>query len=175
MSEAKFFERFPITTATVRGVSREITDISRSVVVNQDIFDKSYHFYDYVIGEGERPDHVAFSEYGSSSLAWIILLTNKIYDVWRQWPLSYEVLNRFIISKYGSINNASTIVHEFRTIEDNIVIDEITKNMMNPNDYRIISKLEFERELNDSKRQIRLIQEQFIPELKKELEGLFEV
>lgn len=174
MAEPKYFENFPVTTIEIRGVKRTIRDITRSVVVNQDFFDDKYAFYDYTIGDAERPDHVAFSQYGSTSIAWIILVTNKIYDLWRQWPLSDRILNDFIVSKYGSISNASSIVHEYRTVQDNIVVDEFTKNSLPSDAVRTITKLDFERELNERKRFIRLVQPQFIPELKKEIEELFE-
>ena len=174
MASPKFFDKFPAVEQNIYGTKRVISDISRSVRMNPSILIDSVAYYDYVIRDGERPDHVAFSEYGKSSYAWIILLVNGIYDIWREWPMEESTFRRYIDGKYGSFSNASSLVHEYRSNEDGIVIDNVTRQAMNPSEYTTVSKLDYERDLNESKRRIRLIQKAYVPEIKKELEGLFE-
>jgi len=60
----------------------------------------------YVVLDGERPDQVSFNFYKTSDYDWIILLTNDMYSIYDDWPKSAEVLNRYIIEKYGSISAA---------------------------------------------------------------------
>lgn len=60
----------------------------------------------YVVLDGERPDQVSYNFYKTPDYDWIILLTNDMYSVYDDWPKSSEVLEKYIIEKYGSVSAA---------------------------------------------------------------------
>lgn len=43
----------------------------------------------YVIGDGKSPDSLAKDIYSDSNLFYIILMTNKIFNFYKDWPTSY--------------------------------------------------------------------------------------
>ena len=79
-------------------------DITSSIRIKK--FLKEYRgigYFPYVIQNGERPDTVSYKIYKDSTLDWLILLTNDMYNVYDDWPKDQETFNRYIIEKYGSI------------------------------------------------------------------------
>ena len=54
------------------------------------------------------------------------------------------------------------------------IVDESTYNSKTPNERRAVSYHTFESELNDDKRKIRILSNQFIPKLLAEVESIFE-
>ena len=112
---------------------------------------------------------------------------NNIYDPHYDWPLSYNDLIRFIRKKYGSIPEAQSTVHEYRKIikesevlfdgtiipKKTYVIDETTYNTLSVNEKELISKYDYEVELNDSKRNIKLISPDNLRNILSEIREIF--
>lgn len=173
MPKPKYFDKFPTKRVTVEGNTVNIKNLSRRVRISPDVLQKRYSFYDYVIGQGERPDHVAYSQYGDSKYYWIILVINNVRNVWYDWPMGAQTFDKFIAAKYGSRSTASATVWRYIDNTTGIAIDETTKNTMSPDDYTTISVLEREEQLNEEKRRIKLIQPRYISQLQRELEELY--
>ena len=137
--------------------------------------------------DGERADITAFRAYEDYTLDWLIYLTNDIIDPMFDWPLSQITLEKYIAKKYGSISTAQATVHEYRKIlnkqsvlfdgtiipKRTLVIDETTYNTLSEPDRESVSKYTYETELNDDKRQIKLISEKFLPEILLEVRDIF--
>ena len=68
-----FFSNYPTIRVKQDGIAKRITNLSRYVRSSNDILLDLYEYYDYTIGGDERPDQVAFTEYGDSKFYWIIL------------------------------------------------------------------------------------------------------
>jgi hypothetical protein len=62
---------------------------------------KSY--VDYIVKDGEKPEHIADRVYGRPDYHWIILLSNQIYNPYFDWPMSSAELDLYIDSKYPGI------------------------------------------------------------------------
>ena len=121
---------------------------------------------------------------------WIILLYNDIIDPLFDWPLQQSVLNNFIENKYGSISWAQSNVKNYQkittrtdnysgTVQTDIVnVDANTyaNVIISTNSYTLgdgnsitvdISKqtqsyYDYEVDLNDSKKTIKILQDQFV-------------
>ena len=58
-------------------------DIIRRVKLRSNIADNIFSYDPYDIKDGERPDILAHQFYdGTSKLAWVILITNEIHDLY---------------------------------------------------------------------------------------------
>ena len=130
----------------------------------------------YNVPSGERPEDTAFKHFGSAQLHWVILLTNNITDVYYDWPMSEQAFETFIRDKY---TNPDAIHHY-----------EVTKSSgkttaSGPDDYsylievnsdatgaQSVSNREFEQRLQDQKRQINLLNPQFLGIFIQEFEKL---
>ncbi len=78
-------------------------DIVRRVKLRENIQNNVFAYDEYDIQEGERPDIVAHSFYNDSDLAWIILVTNEIHDVYEDWPRTERELRKYIDDKYTGL------------------------------------------------------------------------
>lgn len=66
---------------------------------------------DYIIEDGKSPDAVARDAYENPDLFWYILTVNKIYDFYRQWPVSYD---RWV-KELNNVNSKYTFFTPYNT------------------------------------------------------------
>ena len=174
------------------GVTKLMTDVSRYARISNDILAKSYEYYDYVIGDDERPDQVSFLQYGDTKFYWIILLINNIRNIWTEWPLGQSGFESFIINKYGSVADAQNGVYRYLAKQDiykaesgslsELIIANTESvdgttitdySLVSDTDYETKSNYEREYELNDAKRNIKLVRAERLNDLQRELKSLF--
>ena len=65
--------------------------------IRPDIFANLNFFTKYKIIGDERPDNVAFKEYGDSNLDWVVLLSNNILNIQDEWPLPQTSLDEVLL------------------------------------------------------------------------------
>ena len=192
--EAKFFSNYPTIRVKQDGVSKVITNLSRYVRSSNDLLLDAYEYYDYVITGDERPDQVAFTEYGDTKFYWIVLVTNNIRNIWTEWPLGQQSFESFIINEYGSISTAQSQVYRnvaYKDIYkpaaaatglDELIIatgepiDSTTitnYSLVSGTDYTLTSNYQREHTLNQAKRSIKLVRKERLRDLQTELRTLF--
>jgi hypothetical protein len=146
---------------------------------------RSKFFYDHTIEDGQSAQTLAFHYYDDPSYDWLIYLANDIVDPQYDWPLTYEQLNSFVRSKYGSIPTAqSTIVSYEQTIQESatlfdgtfvdkrtVTIDANTYGTLAPSFRRALDAYTYEQELNDEKREIRIIVRQYLTSIVADIES----
>ena len=84
--------------------------------IRADIFGNLSFFTKYNIIGDERPDNIAFKEYGNSNLDWVVLLSNNILNVQDEWPLPQTSLDEILLEKYGTYDKLHSI-HHYETVE----------------------------------------------------------
>lgn len=79
----------------------------------------------YIVTEGETPDSIAYSMYGSSSWYWTILILNNITDINEQWPLEQDELDKVIANKYGDYENSTRHweTNEIKNADGDVVLE----------------------------------------------------
>ena len=91
-----------------------VNNILVSVRIKDVILKNSVVFYPYTVKEGERPDTIAHAYYEDSRYAWLVLLSNSIYDPYYQWPLTTKEFNSYILKKYNTVESAINKILFFR-------------------------------------------------------------
>ena len=153
---------------------------------------KKYQYFDYEINGSERPDQVSYKVYGSTEFYWVILVTNNIRNIWTEWPLGQSGFESFIINKYGSVADAQSGVYRYLAKQDiykaesgslseliianTEAVDGTTitdYSLVSDTDYETKSNYEREYELNDAKRNIKLVRAERLNDLQRELKSLF--
>ena len=183
---SEYFSYFPITKHDLTNVGQTIdaTNVLRRFIVRASVQERSDVFYDYNLQSGDRPDVVAEKYYGDPDLAWLVLLFNNITDPMFDYPLFDRDFETYLKQKYGSIPRAQSIVHEYRQILNEksvqfdgtilekrfVVVDESTYNTLSEENRELITKYDYEVELNDAKRSIRLLDKRFLNQVKSEVE-----
>ena len=125
-----------------------VTDIFRRVQIRESIASNMSYFDEYDIADGETPEIIADQLYGDSTLHWIVLLVNNIIDPRYDWPLTQANLAEYCIDKYGSNNIYAP--HHYENA-DGIRVNAGTAMSI------AISNFQFEDDINESKRRIKLI------------------
>lgn len=185
-----FFENTPKVDYLTNNSSNaiECVDITRRFKFVEKVLTNKYVLFNYKIKETDRPDIIAHKYYGDSTLDWIILLTNKIHDPYFDWPLTNREFDDFIKIKYGSLEFAKQnyrayyqIIQPKEKTYDGFIVDEYRVEI-DAKKYQTLSAdvryrashYEHEMELNEAKRNIKLIDKGFIPEILKETLKIYE-
>lgn len=156
-------------------------------VAKSKIKEKNVVYYTYSIQDGDRPDIIASKYYGNPNYDWIIMVTNDIFDVNYDWPLDYLNFRSFLEDKYGSVPDAKAKVHRYERIlkkaepdsfgndgdERVIIVDETTYNNLALNERRRVTAYDYEVELNESKRNILILDRQYIEQIINEADEIF--
>ena len=181
---ANYFRNLPRVGYDINGTGKDsfvnVTNIMKRVKFKPAVLEDISNYYPYFVKEGERPDIISQVEYGNVGYAYLILLVNDIYDPNFDWPLNSQVFEKFIINKYGSVTTAiSGIKHYYQIIraevprtgtseripEVKFALDETTYDALGISDRTTLSNYDHEVELNDAKREIRLINPDFIQDI----------
>ena len=171
---------------TINYFNRDARNIIAKASLIPEVFKNMDAFYPYVIREYERPDIIAFKEYGDESLDWVIYFSNNITDPFFDWPLDPENFKRHLEKKYNKsiYELQSQISHYKYTGITNEAQEDIDRKswIMSTTTHALIDDTsgwtpvylyEYEEELNDAKRSIKLLNNIYIPQLKKEIKKIF--
>ena len=188
---SNFFSYFPTTEhdLTSGGNTITLTDLLKRFKFRSKVLARTEAFRDYAIVNNDRPDIVSYKLYGNSNYAWVVLLVNDIIDPMFQWPLSEMDFRSFIVKKYGTVTAAKSTIHEYRQIHrdktvffdgtidkgEYFVVDLATYNGLSTSVRESITKYDYEDELNEERRQIRILEERYLIQLLDEAKLLLKV
>jgi hypothetical protein len=118
---------------------------------------------------------VAHNYYGSVDYAWLVMISNQMIDPYFDWVLSDEEFQEFIVKKYGSITAAQTLVVEYAdSISDERYSLDTFNYVFSGDDFDgwLVPVYAYDKEfdLNEQKRNIRLIDKTFSKQITLELE-----
>ena len=164
-----YFDQFPIIDYNLTGVkgnTKEVTDIWRRVKVRSKIANNVALFDNFDVPEGDSPETVAYKVYGDAEYFWIVCLMNNVVNRYYDWPLDEHSFQEFLKDKYD--NPAG--IHHYEAVqssgrqEGNGPADFSHLIEVN-SDYpgaQSVSNAQFERRLQDKKRQIKLLQPNYL-------------
>lgn len=173
-----YFSQFPKLSYDIAGndVVKVVPDILRRVKIKEAIRDNLSLFDKYDVYNGETPEQVAYKVYGSTDYFYVVLLINSITDRYYGWPLSDQAFEEFVKSKYT--NPAG--IHHYE-----IVQSSGPTTGSGPEDYdhyievnstavgaQSVSNYEYERRLQDQKRQIKILDPQYLQTFVNEFKKL---
>lgn len=166
----KYFSNFPV----IYYGDKIVKNIVLKTTILKDIFLDSSQFYTYQVKDGEKPTTVAYNYYGSVDYVWLVLLSNQITDPYFEWCLSNEELDSYIIKKYGSIETAQSTIIGYREVGSDYIYSPTTYQYVLDGEpvglTETIYAYEYEIELNEQKRNIKLIDSAYSAQIALELE-----
>ena len=154
----------------------EVKNVFRRVKLRDDLQNNFTVFERYEIPMGFRPDVVAEELYGSDQLDWVVLTVAGILNVRNEWPLSDRDLYDYSFDKYGedlnSIRffetkevkdtNGRLILPKGKVVDSNFTIPKPDEPTATLNPVIGISNYEYETRLNDEKRSIFVLREEYL-------------
>lgn len=121
---ANFFENFPKIQYDIQGKRRTNYDITTNIFFRiqfiRSILANISAYYEYLIKDDDTPEILAEKIYNDPEAHWIILLANDIVDPQYDWPLNTNDFKKYIINKYGSVENAKTTYHHYEKVIERI-------------------------------------------------------
>ena len=164
----------------------EVKNIFRRVKLRDDLQINFTVFEKYEIPMGLRPDTVAEELYGSDELDWVILTVAGILNVRNEWPLSNRDIYDYSLDKYGeSLNsvkffettevkdtNGRMILPKGKVVDSNFTIPKPGEPTATLNPVVGISNYEYETRLNDEKRNIFVLREEYLQQFLNDMREL---
>jgi len=151
-----YFENFPVITYK----SKDVTNLLRRIAIRSKVKTNTLFFDTYDVKEGETPEIIADKLYGDPQLHWVIMIVNNIVDRYHGWPMFGNQFLDYVNEKYS--NPSATHHYEISqssgdtTVKINIGTDNT--------DYptaSTVTNLEYERDQQNEKRKIRLLDPKF--------------
>ena len=187
---SNYFSFFKVVPYDIEknGNEENATNITLRFKLREILTNKSTAFYTYTIQDGDRADILADKYYNNPDLAWVILLTNKILNPWYDWPLDYDEFEAYIKKKYGTIAAAQQGIHHYEYIitpqqtlyngdvvaERVLKVDQTTFASLTATERRSVTNYDYEMDLNNNKREIKILKSFYINDLLNEAETIFD-
>ena len=153
-------------------------NIFRRVKLRDDLQNNFTVFDRYEIPMNARPDTVAENLSGTPNFDWVVLITAGIINVRNEWPLNDRDLYNYSLNKYGDAlnstkffettevkdSNGRLILSKGKVVDSNFTIPNPVTPTATLNPVVGISNFEYETRLNDEKRNIFILREEYLQE-----------
>ena len=155
-----------------------VKNIFKRAVIRDDIFKEAVAFTKYAVIGDDRPDQVAYDFYKDSTLDWVVLTTNNIIHVRDEWPMGNQDFLTYLNDKYTDQELAN--IHHYETklirnsrgqliqpegliVPENHSITYIENGVLRTESQNTsVTFLEHENNLNDAKRNINILKEEYL-------------
>jgi len=190
----QYFSTLPKLLLTKDGNSSVMTNLLARSSIVQSLLQNSLVFYKYDIQDGDTPETVAYKYYGDVYRYWIVLFSNEIIDPQWDWPLDSRTFQDYIVDKYQDFNPYNTIQgysetttqYDFNTQTTTVNTVSISQNTYNnfvpysktvtlptgnvsvTKTVNAISYYDYEVSVNESKRNISLLNNQYVSQIEGE-------
>ena len=173
-----YFAQFPKLQYDIKGDGNVnvIPDIFRRIKLKNKIRDNLVILDKYDLTDGEKPEDVAFKIYGSVDYYWVVLLVNNVVDRYYDWPMGFQEFEYYVNDKYAEPG----AIHHFEVKQTSG-----RQEGLEPEDYshfievnadhpgaQSVSNYEYEQRLQNKKRQIKILNPDYLSSFIEEFEKL---
>lgn len=185
-----YFNSFPYKVNSVT-IGREqrlsvVRDIMRRSKFISSVTDYSDIYNQYTIQDGDTPESIANEIYGSPNFFWVVMLFNEIHSQYAEWPMTDLNLQAFCRIIYpgtytpaGSTEAVDNMFQTFYWRKDGVVVGEFkecydistwTPPVNSDITATAVSFYQHEFEINEAKRQIKLIRTEMLQDFVTQFE-----
>ena len=164
----------------------EVKNIFRRAKLRDDLQNNFTVFDKYEVPMDARPDTVAEDLYGSAQFDWVVLTVAGILNVRNEWPLSDKDIYDYSFDKYGESFNSvkffetkevkdtsdRLILPKGKVVDSNFTIPKPGEPTATLNPVTGISNYEYEVRLNEEKRNIFVLREEYLQEFLSDMRDL---
>ena len=167
-----YFNDFPLTQYDCSGDGNltTIQDLLTRIKVRNYIRNNGAMFAKHSVRDGETPEMVSNSLYGTPTFHWILLLFNEITNTYYEWPLSRKNFQAYVIDKYTNPD----ATHHYEVSQSSsgdwvkIRVESDVAGAV------AVTNTQYEANLQDKKREIKILQPQFVDQFRQEFNTLLE-
>ena len=143
------------------GSAKLCTDIMSRVRVRANMKKEIVMLDKYDVKENETPEIVADKHHGSPYYHWVVMLLNDISDVNHDWVKSTRQMQKYLLTKYTEAQLSETHHYEIYQTSGDTTIKIEVENSTYPS-ASIVTNYEYEVALNESKRKIDLLRNNYL-------------
>jgi hypothetical protein len=125
----------------------------------------------YAVKENETPEIVADKHHGSPYYHWVVMLINDIFDVNHDWVKSTRQMQKYLLSKYTETQLTETHHYEISQTSGDTTTKIEVENTTYPS-ATAVTNYEYEVALNEEKRSIDLLRNEYLTFFVDEFEGI---
>ena len=155
-----------------------VKNFFKRAVLRDDIFNEVTAFTKYSVQDNERPDQVAYTFYNDVGLDWVVLTTNNIVHVRDEWPMGSQDFLTYLNAKYTAEELSN--IHHYETkiirnsrgqliqpeglfVPENHSVSFLDNGVLRTeSSLKSVSFLQHETNLNDAKRNINILETDFL-------------
>ena len=166
-----YFQYFPtdMYDPAGDGAAKLATNILKRVRLRINVKKELVMLDKYDIKEGETPEIVADKHHGSTFYHWVVLIVNGISDVYHDWPKSTRQMQTYLSDKYTEAQLNEVHHYEIpQTSGDTSITIQVPQGTDGATS---ISNITYELELNESKRYIDLLRNNYLSAFIDEFES----
>ena len=173
-----YFQQFPKLQYDLKGDGNVnvVPDIFRRIKLKNKVRDNLVLLDKYDLTDGEKPEDVAFKIYGSVDYYWVVLLINNIVDRYYDWPMGFQEFEEYVKDKYaepGAIHHYE--VKQSSGRQDGLSPEDFSHYIEVNADHsnsQAVSNYEYEQRLQNQKRQIKVLDPDYLSSFIEEFEKL---
>lgn len=179
-----FFANIPI----INYQGTQVRDILKKSQFFKSVLDNYNAFYPYTVLDEDRADLIAFHYYGSWEYDWLVYFSNQMLDPYFDWVPTQDQFDKYLMKKYGSFENALETIHHYRYDRSvdpaDAEADYKDGYEMTPDTFSLLTNIqksfwkpvyayEWESEINEAKRNIKLIDNRLLNQIDREITTIF--
>ena len=168
-----YFINFPTILYDPHGIGNQklVTNLLKRVRIRSNMKKEFVMLDPYDIQEGETPEIVADKHHGSPYYHWIVMILNNISNPIHDWPKTSREMQLYLQTKFG-VNGGQDSTHHYEISQssgDTTLMIEVPAETSGAD---AISNWTYEWNLNESKRSIDLLRNNYLGMFEDEFEQL---
>ena len=166
-----YFYKFPTIDYDATGdkETTKIQDILTRIIIRKGVRDRNTLFTKYEVKDWETPESVSMDFYHSPHYHWVIMMMNKMFSRYYDWPLSERSLQAYVLDKYT--DPTATSHYEAAQTSGNTATKLRVKSDFSG--AAIVTYLDYERTLNEAKRPIKILGQFYLGQFLDEHSKIF--
>ena len=167
-----YFQYFPtdMYDPAGDGSAKLATNILKRVRLRINVKKELVMLDKYDIKEGETPEIVADKHHGSPLYHWVIMLVNNISDINHDWVKSTRQMQNYLQDKYTEAQLEEVHHYEIpQTSGDTSITIQVPQGTDGATS---VSNITYETDLNESKRSIDLLRNEYLTFFVEEFEEM---
>lgn len=152
------------------GSTKLTTNILKRVRVRANMKKEIIMLDSYDVKDNETPEIIADKHHGSSYYHWVVMILNDVSDVNHDWVKSTRQLQRYVQSKYTNAQLSEVHHYEIaQTSGDTSIKIQVPQGTALAT---TVTNYEYEVALNEEKRQIKLLRNEYLGFFTEEFSNL---
>ena len=153
------------------GSAKLVTNIMKRVRMRANMKKEVVMLDQYDVKENETPEIVADKHHGSPYYHWVVMMINDVADVNHDWVKSTRQLQKYLLSKYTETQLTEAHHYEISQTSGDTTVKLEVENTTYPS-ATVVTNYEYEVALNETKRKIDLLRNDYLIAFTEEFERL---